>query len=134
MNMKKWMIGAVMAGMCVSLTGCLSVQIGSKDSTKVKSDGLVDGYMACNGIRPFDGTIIDADLLSSGSERWGELLSLDVWPIGGFGISFIGARVKLLPFEAGFGMFGYSPRPEVYEKKVAPGKTETPSTEEDSEQ
>ena len=117
MKNRKWITGVVLVGLCAGMSGCLSVQVGSKESSKVKTSGLVDGYVACNGIRPYDGIFIDADALSQGSERWGDLLSLDVWPIGGVGISFIGARIKILPFEAGFGLFGESPRPENYFKE-----------------
>ena len=117
MNSRNCLIGTVLAGICISMTGCMSVSVGMGREAKVRSGGLVDGYVACNGIRPYDGEILEADLLGEGNERWGELASLDIWPIGGVGVSFIGARLKVLPFEAGFGIFGYSPSPERYPKK-----------------
>ncbi|MBN2684227.1 MAG: hypothetical protein JXR40_03010 [Pontiellaceae bacterium] len=107
--------GGFAAGiMCCMAMGCsTSFSIsGDKSPVRVKSSGLVHSYAACNGIRPYDGTVLDAGIF--GDNRWGEIASLDVWPIGGVWVSFIGARIKLLPFELGAGVFGYDPEPEEY--------------------
>ncbi|MBN1518415.1 hypothetical protein JXA32_17770 [Candidatus Sumerlaeota bacterium] len=80
-------------------------------------------YMAGNGIRPYDGMILEAGVISD-DDRWGDIVSLDIWPIGGVGVSFIGAKVKLLPFEIGFGVLGYDPEPETYSKKETPSDTD----------
>ena len=99
--------------LCVSITGCISVTVSSESSVEAECDGLLNGYATCNGIRPYDGTLIEAGCLSF-NDRWGDVVSLDIWPIGGVGVGLIGAQVKLLPFEAGIGLLGYDPQPEVY--------------------
>jgi len=104
----------VVVGLTAGLTGCTSFTVNAdKNPPQVKSKGLVNAYFACNGIRPFDRRIIEAGVFSD-SDRWGNVASLDVWPIAGIGISLIGARVKLLPFELGLGILGYDPEPESY--------------------
>lgn len=120
MNLKSWTGGFAIGMFCCISAGCstsFSVS-GDKSPVRVKSSGIVHSYAACNGIRPYDGTIVDAGIFDD--NRWGEIASLDVWPIGGVGVSFIGARIKLLPFELGAGIFGYDPEPEVYPKKEVP--------------
>jgi len=123
----RWVQGIILAGLCVGMTGCASFSVGSdKNPPQVKSEGLLSSYMAINGFRPYDGKILEAGLLSK-NDRWGNVASLDIWPIGGIGVSLIGAKVKLLPFEIGLGVLGYEPKPEVYRKKkceAAPEDTE----------
>jgi hypothetical protein len=110
------------------LAGCSTSLSVSEDKKppQIKSAGLIDSYVACNGFRPYDGTFFEAEILDEDS-RWGGLASLDVWPIGGVGISVIGARIKILPFEAGLGILGYNPEPESYWKNKKP---ENPANEE----
>jgi hypothetical protein len=115
---------------CLSFISCASLKaMSGEDPPHFKSEGIVNGYIAFNGIRPFDGTIIEAGLLGT-SNRWGDIASVDGWPAGGFGVSFIGCRIKILAWEAGIGMLGYNPRPEVYpmkeEKEPPPGQERQP--------
>lgn len=97
--------------LCIGSTGCTNVSVSSESSVHAECDGLLKGYATCNGIRPFDGKILEAGCLSS-NDRWGDVVSLDIWPIGGVGVGLIGAQVKILPFEAGIGLLGYDPQPE----------------------
>ena len=118
---------------CLGLTGCASLTVGTRDSPpQVRSQGLLNSYLAFNGFRPYDRTFIDAGILSD-NDRWGSIASLDIWPIGGMGVSFVGARMKLLPFEIGVGVLGYEPEPECYKKsreKLACDVDDIESTEE----
>jgi hypothetical protein len=105
----------------ISLTGC-GVTVGTEKSpVGIKSDGVINGYATCNGFRSYDRDLIEIGVL--GDDRWGNFASVDVWPIGGVGLSFFGARVKLLPFELGIGVFGYDPKPESYAKKECAKET-----------
>ena len=103
---------ALMLGLGLLLsgtTGCLSVQAGS-EQRGADVDGIVSGYVSADALRPYDGTILDFGLLKN-TEQKGEILSFDLWPIGGFGIGLAGARVRLLPFEVGLGALFYHPDP-----------------------
>lgn len=118
MDTKNTIAVALVAIIGCQLMGCttkLSVS-GDKKPLQIKSAGIVNSYAACNGFRPYDGTIIEAGIFNS-SDRWGNLASLDVWPLGGIGLSAVGARVKILPFEVGVGILGCDPRPEYYWKE-----------------
>lgn len=130
MKRMSWFCGLAVGVLLCNVTGCstrLSVS-GEKKPLQVSSSGVVDAYAACNGFRPYDGTILEAGVLD-GDSRWGNLASLDVWPVGGLGISTIGARVKILPFELGFGILGYEPEPETYCRKRKPEEPEAPGAE-----
>jgi hypothetical protein len=121
---------------CLLYMGCGGLKVMSgEDSPQFESKGLVNGYFACNGIRPYNGTIVEAGALGA-SNRWGDIASVDGWPIGGFGVSFIGCRIKLLACEAGLGMLGYHPEPEDYpikkEKGLPPGQQEQPQEKDKS--
>ncbi|MBN2703829.1 MAG: hypothetical protein JXR23_06420 [Pontiellaceae bacterium] len=130
MNIKCVMSGFSMGMLCCMATGCsTSFSIsGDKSPVRVKSSGLVHSYAACNGIRPYDGTLLDAGIFDD--NRWGEIVSLDIWPIGGMGMSFIGARIKLLPFELGAGILGYDPEPEEYLNKKVPAQDDENESDE----
>jgi hypothetical protein len=101
---------------------------------QTKSNRLVNAYFSCNGVRPYNGTIVEVGALGT-PNRWGDIVSVDIWPLGGFGVSPIGGRIKVLPLEAGFGTLGYEPKPEGYpkkeEKERLPDKRKRPDSEED---
>ena len=134
--MRKSMIQILVTVICLGLTGCASLTVGTADNPpQVRSQGLLNSYLACNGFRPYDRTFIDAGILSD-NDRWGSIVSVDVWPIGALGVSFAGARMKVLPFEIGVGVLGYEPEPECYKKskeKPARDVDDIESTEEEKE-
>jgi len=115
----KWINCMVIGVLCISVTGCAGLTVG-KNPPRLESKPLLKGYMVYNGFRPYDGKILETGVLSK-NDRWGDIVSLDLWPIGGVGVSFIGAKIKLLPFEIGFGVFGHDPEPESYSKEDKPG-------------
>ena len=116
----KWINCMVIGVLCISVTGCASLTVGTPP--RQESKGVFKGYMVYNGFRPYDGKILEAGVLSK-NDRWGDIVSLDLWPIGGVGVSwvsFVGAKIKLLPFEIGFGVLGHYPEPESYSKEDEP--------------
>ena len=118
MTKAKWVNSVMIGALCIGVTGCASFTVGTgKNRPQLKSEGVLNGYMACNGFRPYDGKILEAGVLSD-NDRWGNVVSLDLWPIGGVGVSLIGAKIKILPFELGVGVLGHDPEPEPYPKKV----------------
>ncbi len=115
---------AAPAAACL-LAGCLSVNVGTdcEGSSGVKVGGLVSGVVDLNGIAPYDGTLIRLGILTN-TPRKGELVGLDIWPLAGVGIGFVGARVQLLPIQVGVGALCYEP--EAALNKPSPCEPEEP--------
>jgi len=61
-------------------------------------------------MRNYDGVILKITTFND-TERPGEILFADLWPIAGIGIGPVGCRIRLLPFGLGFGTLAYDPRP-----------------------
>jgi hypothetical protein len=83
--------------------------------------GLASAYVSMNGMGDGDRGIFSAVLFRN-LGRGGEIVSVDFWPIVGFGIGFVGARVHVLPVEVGLGVLFYphepaAPRERVIEEK-----------------
>jgi len=105
-------VGVVCAIAVVLLGGCISLKIGTETRPScLKMEGLADGYVSLSALHGYNGTILDFGLLNE-SLRRGEILSLDVWPLAGVGVGVVGARVRVLPMEAGLGVLWYNPKPE----------------------
>lgn len=93
------------------LNSCISLRIGTEEKpSRIEAKGLGSAYAAIPGIEKFDGNIARIGLFED-TARDGEWASVDIWPIGGVGVGFVGARVKLFIFEIGAGIFGYQPQP-----------------------
>ena len=123
---------AVVAG-CMMLGGCMSVKVGTDEETSgIMSAGLVESYLNFNGLHKYNGSFIEAGIFS-GKDRWGEIVSLEVWPIASVGCSFIGFKAQLLPFETGVGVLGYDPRRDHSVKKDKKCKQEEPKSESKSD-
>lgn len=96
------------------LSGCVSVKVGAKtEPSRLEFDGLGTAYAAVNGVRPYDGTFLRANLLSS-HRNDGEVASFEVWPICGAGVGLAGARINVFPIEVGAGILFYEPKPKNY--------------------
>ena len=119
------LLGYVLFGLLTfNLTGCLSFSVGvEKNPPEIKSTGIVSTHLALDDIRPFNGKLIEGGVLSGG-QRWGNLVSLDIWPVGGLGLGLLGVRMKLLFLEAGVGFFGYDAQPRDF--PIRGRKTEAP--------
>ena len=100
---------------CLMHVGCLSLQLGTDSNPpQLNARGLVNGHFTATGFEPYDGKIMKAGIFGD-ADRPGELASLDVWPIGGLGVGFVGGRIRILPVEMGFGILGYDPKPIIHE-------------------
>ena len=89
--------------------GCINFRVSADDDPVVKISGLGTAYAGYSGIDEWDGNILNLGLFS-GTARKGEFFSLDIWPLGGFGVGIAGARVRVLPFEMGAGVLFYQPK------------------------
>lgn len=100
------------AALVALLGGCISLKVGTETPPAcLEIEGLVDGYVSMSALHGYNGTILDFGLFTK-SLRKGEILSLDVWPLAGIGVGVVGARVRVLPLEAGLGVLWYDPKPE----------------------
>jgi hypothetical protein len=110
MNKSHLLIVALCLGVC-SGPSCtlLSGGVGTHPP-QVYTDGLVNSSVALTGIGPYDNRFFHASVLSHDG-RFGGIASLEVWPLGGVGIGFAGARVKILPLEIAIGVLGYDAAP-----------------------
>jgi hypothetical protein len=108
-------------------TGCISIKVGTEaEHSKIQILGLVGGYATVNALHHYEGNILEFGLFTS-SKRPGELVSLDVWPVGGVGFGFIGGRVRFLPLEVALGTLFYCPKePEEYGAPKPPPTPEPP--------
>jgi hypothetical protein len=119
---------------CVSaslLLGC-SVRVGARpDSKGIDVSGLAGGYASVNGIRPYDGTIVEMALFEeSRRSREFEVASLEVWPLAGLGVGLAGARAQLLFLDVGLGVIAYKPKaPQWSRESEEPPKAEEPGKE-----
>jgi hypothetical protein len=77
---------------------------------QIYTDGLVNSSVALTGIGPYNNRFFHASVLSKNG-RYGGIASLELWPLGGIGIGFVGARVKILPIEFALGVLGYDATP-----------------------
>jgi hypothetical protein len=88
---------------------CIGVSVGTDDDEFFRMRGLGTAYAAVPGIDDYDGKIIRLGLLSR-SPPGAQLAGIDIWPLLSVGIGFVGARVRVLPFEIGAGVLFYEPK------------------------
>ncbi len=109
----------VAACVCAVLVGC-SLRVGTRtEPGGLSVEGLAGGYASLSGIRPYDGTIIQLDLLKS-SSRSGEfeVASVEVWPAVALGVGLAGARAQLFVLDVGAGVLAYRPKPPQWKKEA----------------
>ncbi len=91
------------------LSACSTWNVNLKDAPPEFPAPLpLDAYANTDGLRDYDGNIIDATFLGTGA-RQGELLHLQVWPFVGIGVGALGVRLQLLPLDVGVGTILYAP-------------------------
>jgi hypothetical protein len=115
--MKKIIVGMSILS-CLLMNGCLSVGTDS-NPPQIKTSGIIDSYIAISGFKKYE-NLISVDVFSGDNQRWGSILSVEVWPLLGVGCSFVGAKVKVFPFEIGIGTLGYHPRPDGFSTYTSP--------------
>jgi len=106
-------------------SGCFSLSVGTKsEPSQLEMSGLADGYAKVDALPEYNGTIFKVGLFSE-SNREGEWASIDLWPLGGVGVGFVGARVRILFLEVAGGVLGFpEEHPKAKKKKAEPKKEE----------
>jgi hypothetical protein len=104
------MFGVVaLLGLLVTV-GCVSLEVGTESTRPPTISTLASAYVGLEGITPYDGTILRIGLWHMDA-RPGEIFSLDIWPLVGFGVGLVGVRAHVLPVDAGVGVIWYQPVP-----------------------
>jgi hypothetical protein len=70
--------------------------------------GLGNAYVSVDDLRPYDGNILQLDILN-GAQLSGEILNVDIWPVVGVGIGLLGVRAHVGPLGVGVGTLFYKP-------------------------
>jgi len=111
----------LLAGVSMSLLSGCSVTVGARsDSKGIDVSGLAGGYASLNGVRPYDGTIMEIAVCEhSRRSKEFEVASLEVWPLLGLGVGLAGARVQLLFLDVGLGVLAYDPEAPQWPEKSA---------------
>lgn len=82
MTKTEWIRVGIATVLGMSLPGCANLNLDrDTDPPQINTRGLVNGYFGLSWARPFDGTILEVGVLSD-RNRWGKIVSLDLWPIG----------------------------------------------------
>jgi hypothetical protein len=119
---------AAAALLALPLAGCLSIKAGNgPGAALVRLDGPVQAHVA--GGPPARGSSYVNVGVLRGTQRDGELVSVDVWPLFGLGVGVVGARASILGLEIGVGSLFYDPQPPDAESHDA-GPTEPEEVEE----
>ena len=92
----------------LTLAGCGSMDVRTDGDYKIGFEGPLQGYMNTGDIPAYGGEVLSLGWLG-GAERSGDVVSMDLWPIGGFGVGLIGARVNILWLDLGLGTGFYDP-------------------------
>jgi hypothetical protein len=98
----------------------------------IKTTGVVNSYAAVNGFRPYESQLGAVEILD-GDGRWGEVVSVDLFGLGGLGVGFVGVRLKLLPFETGIDVIGEVKGPENCSDGNAGNADDGPEDDDDDE-
>lgn len=114
MNQKRslrTLVGSAALLLAPLLTAGCHIVMGTADGPKrLELTGAGTIYATHQAWRRWNGNVVEFGAFG-GTERKGEFLSLDVWPLFGVGVGAIGARVRVLPIEIGFGTLFYEPLP-----------------------
>ena len=101
-----------LALIATAMSACTTANMNVKDTPPEFPDPLaLDGYFNTDGLREYDGDIIDLSILGTGARK-GELLHVGIWPFVGVGVGALGVRIQILPFDFGLGTIFYEPSAE----------------------
>jgi hypothetical protein len=126
--------------LALPLAGCLSIKAGNgPGAAVVRMDGPVQAHVSA-GPPARSSSAVNVGVLR-GTQRDGELVSVDVWPLFGVGVGILGARASILGLEVGVGTLFYDPQPpdadaddaEATEESDESGDPEPESDASDSE-
>lgn len=96
--------------LALPLAGCLSIKAGNgPGAAVVRMDGPVQAHVSA-GPPARSSSVVNVGVLR-GTQRDGELASVDVWPLFGVGVGVLGARASILGLEVGVGTLFYDPQP-----------------------
>ena len=99
---------AALAALLLSCS-CINLRVGP-DEEFFRMKGLANVHGTLGGLNDWDGTFLDIGLFTNRRGR-GELLSVELGPLAGFGVGLVGARARVLLLEIGVGTLFYNPRP-----------------------
>ncbi|MCB2154985.1 hypothetical protein KQI84_08865 [bacterium] len=93
----------------VLLTGCTSIRTGPGLFQKhFRYEGKLGGYLSYTDLRGYDGDVLQIDIMNN-EQQPGEILNLDLWPLGGIGIGPLGLRGHFTWIGGGMGTLFYIP-------------------------
>jgi hypothetical protein len=119
--------------LALPLAGCLSIKAGNgPGAALVRMDGPIQAHVAA-GPPARGSSYVNVGVLR-GTQRDGELVSVDVWPLFGVGVGIVGARASILGLEVGVGSLFYDPQPPEADSDDAetPEETDEPEPEADA--
>ena len=102
---------APLAALSLAAPGCIHVSAGFEegpDRFEIDGPGVI--YATADAWPRWNGNLLELGLFNQ-SERDGELVSLDLWPLFGVGVGVVGARVRVLMFEFGAATLFHDPLP-----------------------
>ena len=100
---------AAIALLAAALPACTSFDVNVDDPPPEFPKPLVaDGYLEFDGLREYDGSVINFQILGTGARK-GELLHVEVWPFAGVGIGLLGFLLQVLPLDVRVGTILYEP-------------------------
>ena len=112
----KFYAGFLAVAILASLSGCTSCEVkAAGEPACLETEGFASGYLALNGIRPYDKRLFYIGILKEWRDEF-EVVTLDVWPLVGVGVGLAGVRVQVLPLEVAVGVLAYHPKPRSSEK------------------
>jgi len=93
----------------VFLTGCTSIRSGpGKWQHGFRYEGKFGGYASYTDLRAYDGDVVQLDFFND-EQQPGEMLNMDLWPLGGIGLGPFGMRGHLFWIGGGLGSVWYVP-------------------------
>ena len=96
-------------GTAIFASGCTSIRTGPGLYQKhFGYEGKLGGYLSYTDLQGYDGDVLQIDVMND-EQQPGELLNLDLWPLGGLGLGPIGLRGHLLWIGGGMGTLFYIP-------------------------
>lgn len=92
-----------------ALSSCATARWGPGHYQKTfHKEGKLGGYLSYTDLRRYDGDLVQFDVWNDSIQN-GEIINMDLWPIGGIGLGGFGMRGHLGPIGGGIGTLWYIP-------------------------